>query len=126
MLSRSHCYDVGWDDCQQVNPMDGSPLRFSGFRLSRQQRSCSRRDSRYWATPILRPTALNSFWKCRRPESRMQRVSTGWSNTPIYAGWLRCDARPRHAPPLERDAAIRRVEALLGAVRPLLTGTEET
>ena len=43
-----------------------------------------------------------------------------------YAGWLRYDARPRHAPPLERDAAIRRVEALLGAIRPLPTGAEET
>ena len=46
--------------------------------------------------------------------------------TPIYAGWLRYDARPRHAPPLERDAAIRRVEALLGAIRLLPTGAEET
>ena len=41
-----------------------------------------------------------------------------------YAGWLRYDARLRNAPPLERAAAVRRVEALLGAVRPLLTGAD--
>ena len=42
-----------------------------------------------------------------------------------YSGWLRYDAGLKNAPLLERDAAIGRVEALLGAVRPLLTGDGE-
>ena len=67
---------------------------------SRRQRSCSRRGPRYGATPIRRPTTLNSFWKFWRPGSRMWRVSTGWSNTPptrVGSATMRGPGMPRRS-----------------------------